>query len=165
MDISLLVVHYISLPPGKFGGDCVEDFFLNRLDTSVDPSFASIANVHVSAHFFVRRDGEIVQFVGCDYRAWHAGQSSWQGRVNCNDYSVGVELEGCDTQPFEAAQYASLQTLVEALQERYPITAAAGHCDIAPGRKIDPGRYFDWGILGARCPKLVLPHRTIPGRI
>ncbi|HZX32765.1 MAG TPA: 1,6-anhydro-N-acetylmuramyl-L-alanine amidase AmpD [Rhodocyclaceae bacterium] len=160
--ISLVVIHYISLPPDQFGGNWVEQFFLNRLDPGAHPSFASLAGIKVSSHFYVRRNGEIVQFVDCDRRAWHAGQSAWQGRGNCNDYSVGIELEGCDSKPFEAAQYESLWRLLEALRERYPISGVAGHCHIAPGRKIDPGRHFNWSLVRERYPDLVLPPAEQP---
>lgn len=156
-DISLIVVHNISLPPGEFGGDWVEHFFLNQLDPTAHPYFATIADVQVSAHFYVRRDGRIVQFVGCDKRAWHAGRSTWCERENCNDYSVGIELEGCDEQPFAPAQYAALWQLIDALRARYPIKAIAGHSDIAPGRKTDPGEHFDWAAVAARYPGLGLP--------
>lgn len=156
-DVSLVVVHNISLPPGEFGGDWVEDFFLNRLDAAVHPYFAEISGLQVSAHFYVRRDGRVVQFVGCDQRAWHAGRSDWCGRDNCNDFSVGIELEGCDEQPFTEAQYAALWHLLDALRQRYPITAIAGHSDIAPGRKSDPGAHFDWASVAARYPDFALP--------
>lgn len=156
-EVSLAVVHNISLPPGEFGGNWVEDFFLNRLDTGAHPYFAEIAGLQVSAHFYVRRDGRVIQFVGCDQRAWHAGRSSWCGRENCNDYSVGIELEGCDERPFTDVQYVALWRLLDALRQRYPITAVAGHSDIAPGRKSDPGPYFDWAALAARHPALDLP--------
>lgn len=156
-EVSLVVIHNISLPPGEFGGDWVEDFFLNRLDAAVHPYFAEISGLQVSAHFYVRRDGRVVQFVGCDQRAWHAGRSDWCGRDNCNDFSVGIELEGCDEQPFTDAQYAALWCLIDALRQRYPIAAIAGHSDIAPGRKSDPGPHFDWAAVAARYPDLVLP--------
>lgn len=156
-EVSLVVVHNISLPPDEFGGDWVEAFFLNRLDPQAHPYFATIANVQVSAHFYVRRDGRITQFVGCDQRAWHAGNSQWCGRDNCNDYSVGIELEGSDTLPFTPAQYGALWGLIEALRQRYPIVAMAGHSDIAPGRKTDPGPYFDWTAVRSRYPDLDLP--------
>nr|WP_306602776.1 1,6-anhydro-N-acetylmuramyl-L-alanine amidase AmpD [Azonexus sp.] len=155
--VSLVVIHNISLPPGEFGGDWVEDFFLNRLDAAVHPYFSEISSLQVSAHFYVRRGGRIVQFVGCDQRAWHAGRSDWCGRDNCNDFSVGIELEGCDEQPFTDAQYAALWCLIDALRQRYPIAAIAGHSDIAPGRKSDPGPYFDWVAVAARYPDLALP--------
>lgn len=156
-EVSLIVVHNISLPPDEFGGDWVEAFFLNQLDPQAHPYFATIADLQVSAHFYIRRDGRIVQLVGCDRRAWHAGGSNWCGRDNCNDYSVGVELEGSDTQPFSMAQYAALWTLIDALRARYPITALAGHSDVAPGRKTDPGPYFDWAAVRTRYPDLDLP--------
>lgn len=156
-EVSLVVIHNISLPPHQFGGDWVEDFFLNRLDPTAHPYFATIADVQVSAHFYVRRDGRIVQFVGCDKRAWHAGQSCWCDRDNCNDYSVGIELEGSDTQAFTAEQYAALWPLLDALRTRYPLVAIAGHSDVAPGRKTDPGTYFDWPAVARRYPDLSLP--------
>jgi N-acetyl-anhydromuramoyl-L-alanine amidase len=155
--VSLVVVHNISLPPDEFAADWVEKFFLNQLDPSAHPYFASIAELRVSAHFYVRRDGRVIQFVGCDQRAWHAGTSCWGGRDNCNDYSVGVEFEGSDTQPFTAEQYAALWELLDALREHYPIAAIAGHSDVAPGRKTDPGPYFDWVAVRARYPQLELP--------
>ncbi|MDP3537699.1 MAG: 1,6-anhydro-N-acetylmuramyl-L-alanine amidase AmpD [Azonexus sp.] len=156
-DVSLIVVHNISLPPEEFGGDWVEKFFLNQLDAAVHPYFSTISGVHVSAHFYVRRDGRVIQFVGCDQRAWHAGSSQWCERDNCNDYSLGIELEGSDTQAFTAAQYAALWTLIDALRQRYSIAAIAGHSDIAPGRKTDPGPFFDWAAVAARYPGLDLP--------
>jgi len=155
--VSLVVVHHISLPPGEFSGDWIERFFLNRLDAYAHPYFATIADLQVSAHFLVRRSGAVIQFVGCDRRAWHAGQSAWQGRDNCNDYSVGIELEGSDEQPFAPEQYAALWRLIEALRRRYPVAAVAGHCHVAPGRKTDPGPHFAWDALQARFPGLELP--------
>lgn len=155
--VSLIVIHNISLPPGEFGGDWVEDFFLNRLDATVHPYFAEISALQVSAHFYVRRDGRVIQFVACDKRAWHAGQSCWSGQDNCNDFSVGIELEGCDEQPFTEAQYVALDALIDALRERYPIAALAGHSDVAPGRKTDPGPHFAWPRLAARHSDLQLP--------
>ena len=155
--VSLIVLHNISLPPDEFGGDWVERFFLNALDPQAHPYVATIAASQVSAHFYVRRDGRVIQFVGCDQRAWHAGRSQWCERENCNDYSVGIELEGSDTQPFTAAQYATLWAVVDALRCRYPIAAIAGHSDIAPGRKTDPGPCFDWSAVRARYPALDLP--------
>jgi len=157
VSVSLVVIHNISLPPDEFGGDWVEDFFLNRLDASAHPYFATISDLQVSAHFYVRRDGRAIQFVGGDQRAWHAGQSCWREQDNCNDYSIGIELEGSDTQPFTAEQYAALWKLLDSLRARYPIVAIAGHCHIAPGRKTDPGPYFDWTALRARYPELNLP--------
>ncbi|MEO8304999.1 MAG: 1,6-anhydro-N-acetylmuramyl-L-alanine amidase AmpD [Betaproteobacteria bacterium] len=145
--IELVVVHGISLPPGKFGGDGIARLFTNRLDLRADPYYASIAPLRVSAHFLVRRDGELVQFVGCTDRAWHAGASSWRGRARCNDFSIGIELEGSDDVAYEPAQYAMLARLVRALRRAYPIIDVAGHSEIAPGRKSDPGPAFDWGRL------------------
>jgi N-acetyl-anhydromuramoyl-L-alanine amidase len=146
-DLSLIVVHAISLPPEEFGGPGVEALFGNRLDPNQHPYYAGIAHLRVSAHFFVRRDGEVVQFVDPDKRAWHAGTSCWRGRDRCNDFSIGIELEGCDTLPFEAVQYERLAVLIRELGARYPITAVVGHSDIAPGRKTDPGPCFEWGRL------------------
>lgn len=142
--IELLVIHAISLPPGEFGGGAIAELFLNRLDPAAHPYYAAIAGLAVSAHFLVRRDGALVQFVPCTKRAWHAGASTWRGRERCNDFSIGVELEGCDEVPFEAAQYAALASLTRALCAAYPIVDIAGHADIAPGRKTDPGPLFDW---------------------
>lgn len=142
--IDLIVIHAISLPPGEFGGSAVEAFFTNRLDPGVHPYFETIQHLRVSAHFFVRREGGITQFVSCDRRAWHAGQSSWQGRERCNDFSIGIELEGWDAQPFEEAQYRILSALCRAIEGRYAIQSVAGHSDISPGRKTDPGPGFDW---------------------
>jgi N-acetyl-anhydromuramoyl-L-alanine amidase len=145
---SLLVVHSISLPPGEYGGDAIERLFTNRLDPSAHPYFAEIAGLRVSSHFLIRRDGELVQFVPTPRRAWHAGESSWRGRERCNDFSLGVELEGLDTARFERAQYARLAALVRALRMRLPLTDIAAHSDIAPARKSDPGPGFDWpGLL------------------
>jgi AmpD protein len=143
----LLVIHSISLPPGEFGSDDIVALFLNRLDVARHPFFAGIRELRVSAHFLIRRDGELIQFVSCDDRAWHAGLSSWRGRERCNDFSIGVELEGCDEVPFEETQYASLDRLIALLAGCYPIVAATGHADIAPGRKTDPGPYFEWGRI------------------
>jgi N-acetyl-anhydromuramoyl-L-alanine amidase len=143
--IRLLVVHNISLPPGVFGGPEVEALFTNRLDAAAHPYFERIRDLRVSAHFFIRRDGELVQFVPCALRAWHAGASHWRGRERCNDFSIGVELEGDDETPFAAAQYDRLNQLIARLRAAYPsLTDIAGHADIAPGRKTDPGPAFDW---------------------
>jgi AmpD protein len=142
--ITLLVVHNISLPPGRFGGEAIEAFFTNRLDATAHPYFATIAGARVSAHFLIRRDGAPVQFVACARRAWHAGVSAWRGRARCNDFSLGVELEGTDDLAYEPAQYAMLARLTRALRRRYPIEDVAGHSDVAPGRKTDPGPAFDW---------------------
>lgn len=156
-NVSLIVIHNISLPPDEFGGDWVERFFVNELDPTAHPYFAEIAGLQVSAHFYIRRSGEIVQFVGADHKAWHAGRSMWCGRENCNDYSLGIELEGSDSQPFPPQQYAALWHLIDALRRRYPITDIAGHSDVAPGRKTDPGPHFDWHVVRQRYPKLRLP--------
>ena len=145
--VSLLVVHNISVPPGTFGGNAVEQLFTNRLDPDGHPFYATIRDHKVSAHFFIRRDGSLVQFVPCDRRAWHAGVSWWKGRERCNDFSIGVELEGTDTRPYTMRQYARLARLVKTLRARYPIVDLAGHSDIAPGRKTDPGPAFDWRRL------------------
>jgi len=145
--ISLLVIHNISLPPGQFGGGYIEQFFTNRLDGDADPYFATIAELQVSAHFLIDRDGVVTQFVATEQRAWHAGRSSFQGVDNCNDYSLGIELEGCDRHPYSAPQYEALAQLTRTLQRRYPAVSdqrIVGHSDIAPGRKTDPGPYFDW---------------------
>jgi AmpD protein len=142
--IELLVIHNISLPPGEFGGPGVIELFTNRLDPNGHPYYREIAGREVSAHFLIRRDGGLIQFVPCGRRAWHAGESVWRGRSRCNDFSLGIELEGCDDQPFEDAQYERLAELTRALQAKYPITDIVGHSDIAPGRKTDPGPCFDW---------------------
>lgn len=142
--IELIVIHSISLPPGIFGGPEIIDLFMNRLDAGAHPFFTGIASMRVSSHFLIRRDGTLLQFVPCAKRAWHAGVSSWQGRSRCNDFSVGIELEGCDDSGFEEAQYSRLKLLSQALHAYYPIAATAGHSDIAPGRKTDPGPCFDW---------------------
>jgi AmpD protein len=142
--VTLLVVHNISLPPGKFGGDAIVRFFTNTLDFSVHPYYETLRGLEVSAHFLVRRDGELIQLVPCTKRAWHAGASSWRGRERCNDFSVGVELEGDDDQAYADPQYARLTGLLSGLRGRYPIVDVVGHSDIAPGRKTDPGPVFDW---------------------
>jgi N-acetyl-anhydromuramoyl-L-alanine amidase len=150
--IELLVIHNISLPPGEFGGDGVQRLFTNTLDAHAHPYYQTIAGLKVSAHFFVRRDGRIVQFVPCLKRAWHAGESCWQGRLRCNDFSLGIELEGSDTVPFADAQYDALHRLTMALRAAYPIRGIAGHSDVAPQRKTDPGPYFDWArYLAGLC--------------
>lgn len=145
--ISLIVVHAISLPPGRFGGPGVEQLFCNRLDPAEDPYYREICELRVSAHFLLRRDGQCLQFVSTESRAWHAGVSRWRGRERCNDFSIGIELEGCDDTPFELAQYQTLAELVEVLRARYPVQALAGHSEIAPGRKTDPGPQFEWPRL------------------
>jgi AmpD protein len=142
--IDLLVIHNISLPPDQFGGPSIVNFFTNQLDTELHPYFVQLKDVRVSSHFLIRRNGELVQFVPCARRAWHAGVSSWQGRGRCNDFSIGIELEGSDSVPFTDFQYAALVRLTRRLQRAYPIRSIAGHSDIAPVRKTDPGPYFDW---------------------
>ncbi|MDM0055966.1 1,6-anhydro-N-acetylmuramyl-L-alanine amidase AmpD [Variovorax fucosicus] len=145
--VDLIVLHSISLPPGRYGGDEVQQLFTNRLDWDADPYFGQIRGIEVSAHFYVRRDGALWQFVSCDERAWHAGASAWRGRANCNDDSIGIELEGLEGQAFEPAQYEALASLCPAIAQRYPIAYIAGHEHIAPGRKQDPGSGFDWPAL------------------
>ncbi len=145
--IDLIVLHAISLTPGRYGGDEVQRLFTNRLDWDAHPYFGTIRGIKVSAHFYLRRDGELWQFVSCDARAWHAGASSWRGRTNCNDDSIGIELEGLEGERFEAAQYDALAPLCTALALHYPIRFIAGHEHIAPGRKADPGPGFDWRRL------------------
>lgn len=146
-DITLALIHSISLPPGVYGGDEIERLFTNQLDWSAHPYFDEIRGMEVSAHFVIRRTGELIQFVAVTDRAWHAGRSSWRGRDNCNDYSVGIELEGLEDTPFEPAQYQALSTLINALSQHWPITQVAGHEHVAPGRKRDPGQGFDWPHL------------------
>lgn len=145
--IELIVIHNISLPPGEYGGNGVTALFTNKLDPTAHPYYAEIQHLRVSSHFFIRRTGEVIQYVSCLNRAWHAGVSCWQGRERCNDFSVGIELEGSDHEAFEPAQYQALNLLIADLKQRYPITGVAGHADIAPGRKTDPGPYFDWSKL------------------
>lgn len=145
--VRLIVIHAISMPPDSFGGPGVEQLFTNRLDPAEHPYYATVCDLRVSAHFFIRRDGELIQFVSTEDRAWHAGVSCWKGRERCNDFSIGIELEGCDTQPFEEVQYVRLRELIAALRARYPVEDVVGHSDIAPGRKTDPGPLFDWGKL------------------
>jgi len=150
--VDLLVVHHISLPPGRFRGDAIERLFTNRLDPDAHPAFAPLRDLRVSSHFLIRRSGELLQFVGADLRAWHAGVSCFQGRDRCNDFSIGVELEGDGTHRFTARQYRALRRLVARLRERYPLRWIAGHEHVAPGRKEDPGPFFDWRRL-ARAPE------------
>jgi AmpD protein len=143
-EIDLLVIHNISLPPGQFGGPFIDNLFANRLDYEADPYFEQLRPLRVSSHFLIRRDGEVVQYVSANERAWHAGLSAFCGRERCNDFSIGIELEGTDFVPFADAQYAALVSLTNALLERYPLRNIAGHEHIAPGRKTDPGPLFDW---------------------
>ena len=142
--IDLVVVHSISLPPGEYGGNGVQELFTNRLDWDAHPYYQQIRGLQVSAHFYIRRNGELWQFVSCDDRAWHAGRSHYRGRDNCNDDSIGIELEGLEGERFETAQYQTLATVSQALVRRYPIRHMAGHEHVAPGRKQDPGPGFDW---------------------
>ena len=146
-DISLLVIHNISLPPGQFGGDYIDDLFVGRLDCSADPYFAQLIGLRVSAHCMINRSGLVTQYVGFNDRAWHAGLSSFEGRTNCNDFAIGIELEGTDIEPYTVQQYAALVAVTVTLQAQYPLITKSrivGHCDIAPTRKSDPGEAFDW---------------------
>ncbi|MEY3125297.1 MAG: hypothetical protein RLZZ573_1817 [Pseudomonadota bacterium] len=145
--VDLLVLHSVSLPPGVYGGDQVQALFTNQLDWDAHPYFKSMEGLQVSAHFYIRRTGDVLQFVSCDDRAWHAGVSRYRGRDNCNDDSIGIELEGLEGGLFEAAQYGALEALIPALAQRYPISHIAGHEHIAPGRKADPGPGMDWAAL------------------
>lgn len=145
LDAYLLVLHNISLPPGIFGGTHIIDLFQNQLDYNAHPWLPRLKGLRVSAHFLIRRTGQIVQFVATKQRAWHAGVSQFDGQERCNDFSIGIELEGTDTQPYETAQYQALRLLVDALRVHHPIRAVRGHEHIAPGRKTDPGPSFDWG--------------------
>jgi len=148
--IDMVVVHGISLPPGEFGSNAISEFFCGTLDTRSHSAFADIATLRVSAHLFIRRDGEIIQFVPFTQRAWHAGVSSFQGKTHCNDFSIGIELEGTDEIPYEKIQYKQLSKVITLLMQTYPdITRdrIVGHCEIAPGRKTDPGLIFDWNYL------------------
>lgn len=145
--VSLVVVHNISLPPNEFGGPFIEQFFTNHLDSRAHPYFSEIADQKVSAHILIRRDGEVVQFVPFNMRAWHAGKSEYKGCENCNDFAIGIELEGADETPYEEAQYAVLATLIDSLRVVYPSLSKediVGHSDVAPGRKSDPGLAFKW---------------------
>lgn len=149
-DISLLVIHSISLPPNEFGGDYIADLFCNRLNPDVHPYFKIIYQLEVSAHVLIRRNGDCVQFVPFNKRAWHAGISSFQGRENCNDFSIGIELEGCETMAYTEEQYKTLNEMIAALQKTYPnLTHIEGHSAIAPERKTDPGASFNWSKVGA----------------
>jgi AmpD protein len=142
--IELLVIHNISLPPHEFGGPGVIELFTNSLDPDAHPYYQAICKLKVSTHFFIRRNGEILQFVPCRERAWHAGASQWRGRSCCNDFSIGIELEGSNLLPFRDAQYVTLPTLTLALKQAYPVKDIVGHAAIASGRKTDPGPFFDW---------------------
>ena len=157
--IDLVVVHSISLPPGQYGGNAVQALFTNHLDWNAHPYYQQICGLEVSSHFYIRRDGELWQFVSCDDRAWHAGRSHYRGRDNCNDDSIGIELEGLEGETFEPAQYTALAALCQTLARRYPIAHVAGHEHVAPGRKQDPGPGFDWPRLQTL---LDFPHRCFP---
>ena len=168
--VTLAVVHSISLPPGEYGSADVERFFTNQLDWDAHPYFDRLRELQVSAHFFIRRDGCTLQFVSCDDRAWHAGVSEWAGRGQCNDWSIGVELEGHEGERFEPAQYGALSRLLRSLARRYPVRSVVGHEHIAPGRKADPGPGFDWRGLShalrgrpAVAAQLLLCHRGRSG--
>lgn len=153
LPVDLLVVHAISLPPEQFGGPGIEQLFTNTLNPGEHPYYECISSLHVSSHLLVRRTGEVLQFVSTLARAWHAGVSSFAGRERCNDFSIGIELEGSDNQPFEAVQYRTLAELIASLARRHPLANVVGHSDIAPGRKTDPGPFFNWTLLG----ELILP--------
>ncbi|WP_341908298.1 1,6-anhydro-N-acetylmuramyl-L-alanine amidase AmpD [Polaromonas sp. YR568] len=157
--IDLIVIHSISLPPGEFGNGQVQRLFTNTLDWDAHPYFQGIRGLQVSSHFFISREGALWQFVSCDERAWHAGESSYRGRTQCNDDSIGIELEGLEGNPFEAAQYETLSGLCASLVQAYPVTHIAGHEHIAPGRKHDPGAGFDWPLLRQ---SLALPPQCFP---
>lgn len=149
-DISGIVIHNISLPPGEFGGGWIDDLFLNQLDPTAHPYFKDIADIKVSAHVLIRRTGQLVQYVPFHQRAWHAGESCWDAREGCNDFTVGIEIEGCDEKTFESVQYQQLAKLINSLVETYPKldkSRVTGHQHIAPGRKTDPGPHFDWDYL------------------
>ena len=143
-EITLVVLHSISLPPGEYGGDAIERLFSNRLDPQAHPYFREIQGLKVSSHFLIRRNGEVVQFVPVERRAWHAGASAWRGRSRCNDFSIGIELEGTEDQAFTDLQYHALASLLKQLRTTLPIRDVAAHSDVAPGRKTDPGAHFDW---------------------
>jgi N-acetyl-anhydromuramoyl-L-alanine amidase len=144
VEVTLIILHSISLPPGQYGGDSIERLFTNRLDPAAHPYFKEIVELKVSSHFLIRRDGEVVQFVPVERRAWHAGASSWRGRNRCNDFSVGIELEGTEEDAFTDPQYQALTHLIRDLRKNLPIRDIAAHSDVAPGRKTDPGPHFDW---------------------
>ena len=147
VEVSLLIIHSISLPPGQYGGEAIERLFTNCLDPQAHPYFREICALKVSSHFLIRRDGEVVQFVPVERRAWHAGASSWRGRGRCNDFSVGIELEGSDDDVFTPEQYDALASLARQLRTKLPLRDIAAHSDVAPGRKTDPGPHFDWPRL------------------
>jgi N-acetyl-anhydromuramoyl-L-alanine amidase len=154
-EVTLVVLHCISLPPGEYGGDAIERLFTNRLDPAAHPYFRQIAQLKVSSHYLVRRDGELVGFVPVERRAWHAGVSSWRGRSRCNDFSVGIELEGAEDDTFSARQYRALGALLRRLRARLPLRDLAAHSDVAPGRKTNPGARFDWARVLADLARRV----------
>jgi N-acetyl-anhydromuramoyl-L-alanine amidase len=151
-DIAMIVIHNISLPPTEYGGNGIVALFTNQLNPNEHPYYAEIYTMKVSSHFLIRRNGELIQFVSCRKRAWHAGASGWKGRERCNDFSIGIELEGSDFEPFENNQYETLNTLLTSLKKAYPIQDIVGHSDIAPGRKTDPGPFFDWSKIDINKP-------------
>lgn len=158
MVIDMIVIHNISLPPGEFGTHAVQAFFCGKLDTSAHPYFKSIATLRVSAHLFIKRTGEVVQFVPFSQRAWHAGESFFQGKTRCNDFSIGIELEGSDNVPYTLKQYEELVKIIALLMKTYPAIKQdriVGHVDIAPGRKTDPGPAFDWAYLNGKVKGIV----------
>jgi len=146
-EVTLVVLHSISLPPGEYGGDSIERLFTNRLEPDAHPYFQEIHALRVSSHYVIRRDGAVVQFVPPERRAWHAGASAWRGRTRCNDFSIGIELEGSEADLFTPAQYAALAALIKDLQNNFPLRDVAAHSDVAPDRKTDPGARFDWPRL------------------
>ncbi|MEL0646568.1 1,6-anhydro-N-acetylmuramyl-L-alanine amidase AmpD [Pseudoalteromonas agarivorans] len=157
-DISLLVIHNISLPAGQFGTPYVDALFMGAVDCKAHPSFCDLEGLHVSAHCFIKRTGEIIQYVPFNKRAWHAGQSEFAGQVACNNFSIGIELEGTDTTSYTQAQYASLHNVTNAILKRYPLINTqriVGHCDIAPGRKTDPGNSFNWPAYISRLEQVI----------
>ena len=173
--VDLLVIHNISLPPGQFGGPFIVDLFTNRLDCDHHPFFDQLRSLHVSSHFLIRRDGQLIQFVSADRRAWHAGLSSFSGKPRCNDFSIGIEVEGTDFEPFADSQYDVLVTLTKALCRRYPLSSVMGHEHIAPVRKTDPGPFFDWvryrqalsdndASAQSGCPDLLFPSDHPPAQ-
>lgn len=164
--VELVVVHAISLPPGRYGGDAVERLFTNRLDHGAHPYFAALEGMRVSAHLYIERSGAMTQFVPFALRAWHAGRSCWAGRSACNDFSIGIELEGCDDDPFTAAQYRALARVLRSVMAHYPgidPSRIVGHADVAPGRKTDPGPHFDWSRLRASLAAGAVGHATAGG--
>jgi len=160
--VDLVLIHSISLPPGEYGGDAIEQLFLNQLDWDAHPYYDHLRGLEVSAHFVVQRGGVLLQFVSCDQRAWHAGASEWRGRAGCNDYSIGIELEGLEGGRFEPVQYRVLAGLLRDIAGRYPVTSVAGHEHVAAGRKQDPGPGFDWLRL---MSMLDFPARCFPASV